>query len=219
MRHFRFWASHVLRFRTGLVVTPLLESLVDLAGRRASFEGIKIVAPPTPGKGPEPPFLRHTVAALRLIQSMDPRRFRRVQREIAVISAAPGLSFASYGRPGRRCRVDFACVDTDLWQQEPEWYHWFYATVLVHEATHGAIYSRHVQYTPKLRARIERLCCAEARRFATRADREDRQWSDALVPEFDERKWYESWHLTRWQRTKRLFARLREVLRDEKTKR
>ena len=194
MRRFRYWLGYLLRFRTRLIVQPLLEPLLDRFGRCASFEGIKIVAPPGKESAAKTPFLRRTVDTLRLIQAVDPRRFRRLQREIVVIADTPSLAVGSYRRPGRRCQIDFARYDAEWREQHPEWSQWVCATTLVHEATHGAICSRHVYYTRKLRGRIERLCCTEARRFATRADREDRQWSDTLVPPFDEERWHESWH-------------------------
>lgn len=218
MRRFRYWLGYLLRFRTRLIIQPLLELLVDRIGRCVSSEGIKIVAPPGQQSVAETPFLRHMVETLRLIRSVDPRRFRRLQREIAVINDAPSLSTGSYGRPDRRCQIDFARYDTEWREQYPEWSQWVYATMLVHEATHGAVYSRHVHYTRKTRVRIERLCCMEARRFATQADREDRQWSDALVPPFDETRWHESWHASPWQKLRKLFARYREVSAMEKSK-
>ena len=218
MRHFRYWAGYVLRFRAQAIVQPLLDSLLYRFSRRASFESIKIVAPPGGEGEAETRFLRHTVETLRLIQAVDPRRFRRLQREVAIIDDRPLLALGAYSRPGRRCSIDFARYEAEKREQDPEWFHWIYATTLVHEATHGAVYSRHVSYTRKTRVRIERLCCMEARRFATRADREDRPWSDTLAPPFDEERWHESWHSTRWQKTRKLFARYQEVSAAEKSK-
>ena len=217
-RRLKYWVGYILRFNVRLIYEPGLKSLVSRLGRQTSFEGIRIVAPPGNRGEEEAPFLRHTVGTLRLVQSMDLRRFRRLQREITVIEDDPSLALGIYCRPGRRCSIDFARYDAQMWEQDPEWGQWVYATTLIHEATHGALYSRHILYTPELRTRIERLCCTEARRFATRADREDRQWSDALVPPFDETRWHKSWRSTRWQRVKGLIARYREVYAAQKAK-
>ncbi len=214
-----YWVSHVLRYRGRLVTEPLVyRHILERLASRVTFEGIKIIGPPV-GKGEsQPPFLENTVAALRLIQSADPRRFRRVQREIALVEDTPLLASASYRRLTKYCAVDYARYDADKLRQHSEWYAWVYATVLVHEATHGAVYSRHIQYTPRLRERIERLCCAEARRFATRADREDRQWSEVLAPAFNAEGYRARWRMTRWQGLKQLTMRYGQVWRAGRKK-
>ena len=66
---------------------------------------------------------------------------------------------------------------------------------------------------PKLRARIERLCETEARRFANKADSNERTWSDTLVEKFDEKKWRNSWSVNPYQRTKKLLLRMLEERR------
>ena len=219
LRKGSYWVSHVLRYRGRLITEPLVQRhIIERLACCATFEGIKIIAPPV-GKGESPsPFLEDMAAALRLIQSADPRRFRRVQREIAAVEDVPGLSSASYRRLMKRCYVDYARFDPEQRRQHPEWYTWLFAASLLHEATHGAIYSRHIQYTPKLRERIERLCRTEERRFATRADTDDRQWSEVLVPPFNVERYRASWRLTRWQRMKQLLPRYRDVWQDLKTK-
>ncbi len=208
LRKGRYWVSYVLRHRGRLVTWPLMHRhVIERIGNCTTFEGIKIIAPPARKEEIGPPFLEGTVAALRLIQSVDPRRFRRVLREIAFVEDMPLLSLASYRRLMKSCAVDYAQYDSEQRKQHPEWYTWLYATCLVHEATHGAIFSRHIQYTSRLRERIERLCWTEERRFATLADREDRQWSETLVPAFDVERYRAGWRMSWWQRAKRLTLR------------
>ena len=92
LRKVRYWVSYVLRYRSALVVYPLLYWVIGRIGSRTWFEGIEVLAPPVSKGEDEPPFLRDTIAALRLIQAVDPSRFRRVQREIATIEDDPRLS-------------------------------------------------------------------------------------------------------------------------------
>ena len=64
--------------------------------------------------------------------------------------------------------------------------------------------------TKARRTRIERLCCTEERRFATRANREDRRWSDVLVPPFDKGAWRVFWDASLFQRAKMAVAAARK---------
>jgi hypothetical protein len=175
-----------------------------------SVDGIKIVDVSQSRKA-DHRFQADTVAALHLIRSVDPRRFRRIQREIEFIVNCEAVSFASYNRPLRRCEVDYGRLDAT---DDPEWYLWGYSAVVVHEATHGVLYSRHIAYTPELRSRIERLCHTEEKRFARRFDTAGTRWSDALVGDFDEQEWHPSWYSTFSQRWSRLITRIREARRD-----
>ena len=70
--------------------------------------------------------------------------------------------------------------------KDHDWYLRCYAATLVHEATHGAIYSRYIGHTRRNRLRIERLCHTETLRFLRRLDKPDRVWSEQIAGVFDE---------------------------------
>lgn len=208
MRRFRYWIYYFSAYRTQLIMAAFLRRGMNQSVLE-SVDGIKIVDTSL-RRNIDQRFHVDTVAALQLIKSVDSRRYRRLQREIDFIVNGEGFHFVSYNRPVKMCDVDYNQFD---FSKHPEWYLWWYATALVHEATHGTIHANHIHYTPKLRARIERLCVTEAGRFATRADTADRVWSHTLVGEFDEKKWHKSWYATRWQRIKQLLSRILEERR------
>ena len=211
MRRLRYILYYLDRIGPNLVMEPFLRWLLNSV-ECEFFEGIKIVDF-SARRNVIRRFQVDTLAALRLIKSVDPRRFKRLQREVKMIVNSEYSFFAIYNRVGKRCEIDYNRFD---FTKHPEWYLWWYATVLVHEATHGAIHSKYIHYLPRLRARIERLCETEARRFATWADTSERHWSDALVQKFDERRWHNSWYSTPLQRAKTLLSRILEERRKLK---
>jgi hypothetical protein len=82
------------------------------------------------------------------------------------------------------------------------WSVWHNARTLVHEATHGVVNSWRIPYTPELRARIEKLCVAEERRFLGRVGRLRPELSELaaiMEREFDAPAWEKYWTAPRWQ--------------------
>ena len=213
MRHVCFFAGYLRRFWLQLIISVPLERFIWAKDAVATVCGIKVINHSNRLKVDER-FRTDTVAALHLIQSVDSRRFKRIQREIKHIVNWHLLSRGTYTWPIRTCYVDYNRFrDHD----NEEWRLWCYASLLVHEATHGAIYSRHINYTPTLRSRIERLCHTESSRFVTKSNTRERQWSEALVPPFDENDWHDSWHLSFSQKLIRTMAHLREARRSRKS--
>jgi hypothetical protein len=113
------------------------------------------------------PFFRQTFAgALEVTRLKDPRRFRRVCRYIKGIVALPiGHAHAGYLENLKVCGVRFQPPPSK--EKLPNWWAW-YASILVHEATHGLIYARGIPYDEQYRERIERLCFKEENRFLKR---------------------------------------------------
>jgi len=161
-------------------------------------------------------FRKNTIAALGLIKALDPRRFHRIQHEIKYIQNGEALRWASYDRSLLICHIDYGRIDD---AGNEEFYLRQYASTLVHEATHGALYSRYIDYTFKLRTRIERLCHLEQKRFASKFDVLDRKWSKELVGEFDQQKYNSNWNATYSQRFKGTIARWRQSWRSRRSKR
>ncbi len=155
----------------------------------------------------DPAFLARTKEALDLIRNADSRRFRRVQKEIGYILNGELTSSAQYSRLFKICRVDFGLFK---FAEYPDYSIRAYACTLVHEATHGAIYSRGIPYTETNRSRIERLCEEERCRFAKRLNDGKTDWAKQLVREFDETGWHSHWYNSRWTQGRLLLKRVRE---------
>jgi len=214
MRRLRYRLWYWSRYWLGLLAAPVLRGGYWLMKKdSSSFEGIWIVDSSIRGRD-RAGFNTDTVAALDLIQRVDPRRFARIQREIEFIVHSESLgSRGTYKRAERTCYIDYSRFE---FSDNTEWNLWLYASTLVHEATHGAIDSRFVGYTPRLRARIERLCHTEQQRFVRLADTPERSWSDSLLGPFDETRWHASWYRTRRQKWSQGYQMIRAALRDSK---
>ena len=152
--------------------------------------------------------------ALLLMGNVYPRGYQRIRRELDYILDTSMLSIGEYNRALRTCRIDFGRVERYASQQTDEWKAAYLACVILHEATHGSIYSWGIPYTEATRARIERLCVREEERFVARLD--SKKYTARLVPEFDETLWATSWKRTRKQEVKELFALLWQEIREER---
>jgi len=149
-------------------------------------------------------FLVRTQEALDLIEAKDARRFRRVQKEIRYIVNQELTSGGRYRRATKCCLVDFGRYQFD---KNPDWYICLYAGMIVHEATHGALYSRGIQYVPENREQIERICHAEEHHFMRRATP---HWLAYLSDEYDASKWHFLWHASKWAQMKAVLRRITE---------
>ena len=192
-----------------LLDLPFAAFLVPATRRSAlgTHRGIAIAgASFSRGSGPE--FLKRTIEALELVNRFDARRFRRVQQEIRFIIHAELPSGADYRRVGRFCCVDYTRYD---FGKDHDWYLRCYAAALVHEATHGAIYSRHVGYTRRSRLRIEKLCHTEELRFLRRLDTPDQLWSEQIAGSFNEQYYLQYYRAGLFSRVRTIRQRIREV--------
>lgn len=201
---FPWWIGFFLR-RSGLRLSIQGDSHGILLGNAtfASFQHEK--------------FLEVTRDALALIERHDPRRFHRVQKHIRYIINQELTSLASYEPRLHRCSIDFGKYELDT--DDPAIYEWRlvnYAASIVHEATHGYLFSLYIPYTPRTRARIERMCMMEERRFAARIPSDRYDFGHDLISPFDEANWHSSWHESWWQGAKKLLVRIRKALREEK---
>jgi len=165
-----------------------------------SVDGIQVFDLLSPDSRKQP-FVEWTKEALSIIRDADPRRFRRIQKEIGcVCDTLIQHGEAHYVRYARLCRVDFSRF------YAPENRHFAvrrYARALVHEATHGHLYSMHFPYTRATRLRIEMICDAEANRFAARLSP---PWNTQLVLTFDQSRWIPHWTASSSDRCKWFFG-------------
>ena len=129
---------------------------------RLQFMGIDLIAPDSK----IPDLTTHPVVeALRLIQSHDPRRFKRVQRFIRRILLLQGWNIKGRGMyfpSGRICTLKTLAGERSHYS--PAIVHG-YAFVLIHEATHGLLNNLVFPYNQAIKPRIEKICYAESARF------------------------------------------------------
>jgi hypothetical protein len=198
----------------GIIYYPL-HCLINALARRAYrkyartyVDGIGIVDTNW-DDGDDHDFVQVTEDALRLIQRYDPRRFGTVRREIDFIVNRELISGGQYDRSTRSCVVDFGRRVLKAGSEHYTWYLARYACLIVHEATHGRIASFGVKYQGAARARIERLCRKEERRFASHLPCDQYDFS-RIVPDFDETQWHSTWYGSRWKRVRKLIERIRQ---------
>lgn len=110
-------------------------------------------------------FLQLIDQALTLIANSDPLRWRRVQREIRVITSACSVYPSSYGRAGRICMVDLRYF---YLPNEPHLIVPLLASELIYQATFGYLCTRAILRTRKNAHRFDRLRSQEAGRFLRR---------------------------------------------------
>jgi hypothetical protein len=183
------------------MLAPLARRILHRAQRLhhrheiAKFDGISIVE-----TGDHTPFYRRTIEwALYLIQQKDPRRYARVKRYIGTIVNRKGaFAGATYNHQTKTCEVEF----TPPTSENSMWFHaaW-YASTLVHEATHGWLTAHGIKYSPETRARIEALCVLESGRFINRLDLPPKAL-ELMKPKltFDAVRWEKSWSMSPQER-------------------
>ncbi|MCB8932531.1 MAG: hypothetical protein M9921_07065 [Fimbriimonadaceae bacterium] len=150
-------------------------------GVAVEYRGIKLCQLIAGGGCPDE-FVFWTKLALDLVESADPRRMARIQRELDYIVDTELSSLASY-TAGRICNVDFTKFEV---ARQPEWLLPMYASSIIHEATHGTLYARGLPYTKRNRLRIERICRAEENRFLSQVST---RWGENLRRPFDPGDW------------------------------
>ena len=99
--------------------------------------------------------------AIRLVKVTDPKRARRIRRDIQrIVIMDLGEAGGSY-----ISEIDACALDPHQVQERP-----IEATalIIVHEATHARIHKAGIKYTPRMRDRIEKLCVNEEIAFARR---------------------------------------------------
>jgi hypothetical protein len=101
--------------------------------------------------------------ALMLIHSLDPKRLKRIRRDVERI-----LVF--HARNSQFWVGQWTCMLEERLVRESSAA--LVASVLVHEATHARLYRAGIPYWPDLRSRIEALCTREEIAFASRLPRD-----------------------------------------------
>lgn len=107
--------------------------------------------------------LERTEAALGLIASVDPRRFRRLARDFRVLRVRRGFTRGAYYHDERACVLDNTFVANPAFTTAE------IAACIVHEAMHARIACMGVRRRPADLAREERICRRAEIAFAERA--------------------------------------------------
>jgi hypothetical protein len=150
-----------------------------------------VIAQLGPKENADPLFVSRTIAALDFIAETDPRRFRRVQRYIKAIIYGNKRSLATYHRHLPGCFVGFSNFN---FEEDAPYKVPLYACVLVHEATHGIFYARHIPYTKRSREIIEFNCTMEEWRFAQRFPPSEIDWKSIIWEKVVNRAWDKPWN-------------------------
>ena len=144
-------------------------------------------------------FTRTVQSSLELIKEHDPRRYARVKQHIAwVVNQVNSALGAQYQPKIRTLFLQFEEVP----ELSPDVLIAFYASILIHEATHGVIEARGIQMSETNRLQIERLCTREQNRFAGRLSARDAERYPSALLHFnaDESYWSAEWKKSGGQR-------------------
>lgn len=144
---------------------------------------------------------------LALVRRTDHRRYLRIRKHLKYIANADLLSGANYRHSSNSCRIDFGRL---YFEEYREWTIWYFASALVHEATHGLIWSRGIEYSRSHRSQIERICRTEQNRFLRHAPCEIQK---QLIRPYTPDDWAESWNRTRLEYFTGYFQRWRQSIR------
>jgi len=118
-------------------------------------------------------FLLFTQNALCLLQRTDPRRYRTIVREVRYIVNSRIKGGGSYQRKNRRVSVNYKLYMAERSQPDYDIHLAAYACMLVHEATHGRLFTFGIPYNEQTWERCEGLCRREEKRFTSRLHLED----------------------------------------------
>lgn len=110
---------------------------------------------------------------LRTIAENDPLRFKRIQREIRTIVNMPVLTGAEYSRLFRVCSIDLRIFP---FEESPQTAYALLACALIHESTHGSLFTRRIVQNKRNYSRIEVICNKEMARFALKANIAEKPW-------------------------------------------
>lgn len=104
-------------------------------------------------------FFRCAAEAIDLLERVDARRAARAKRYLPIIAHVRQGS--DFYKPSAHAFYVHDVPDDSA----------YFASAIVHEATHGYLFARKIPYAPELRERIERLCSKEQFAFIVRAIR------------------------------------------------
>ena len=142
---------------------------------RRKVHGIKIRAAAPVDEEANRRALDMVEAALHLIAQYDPRRMRRIVRDVEwILITRTTYASAYYERDWKMCVINRSYL-TDAGASAAGT-----AATIVHEATHARLLACGIPYDEPLRPRVEALCYAEGANFARRLPEGDRLAQEIL---------------------------------------
>jgi hypothetical protein len=159
LRHLLYW---LLLLQQSVPIMPVwILFVVTRRLRPSRFSAGIRVFDVSPDKASSERFFAAVVGALQLLQRADVRRFHRVQKEIKTVLRVSLRSRARYQRLGRACLIDTRHYSRD----GSESFVVHVACTLVHEATHGRLFTMQLPYAGEAALRHEEICQTEVQRF------------------------------------------------------
>ena len=142
---------------------------------------------------------------LKLIQQFDEKRYLRVINELSWIVNTKSLKVdcGEYKHSIKLCSIhcNFS-VEQTLDDKI------FFASVIIHEATHGYLASKGFEYTKERRVQIERICVTEQNRFLANVAYKHPDISKKYIRKFTPEPWQETWKSSKWSRFKTEITRI-----------
>ena len=181
-----------------------IEKLLLYSVLEVEHEGIKISDFRSETEG----FKDVIISSIDLIKSLDPKRYKTVKDEIdwLVNSNEPGKYGGFYRRRIKGCFINF-----DNYSKDQKLVSAFFAGLIVHEATHGLLFTKDFGYDTERRLQIERICNSEENRFYKKVELEFPEYAGILICEFHAGDWDYSWNTSKW---KQAYHALIRVLKD-----
>jgi hypothetical protein len=155
------------------IPSALFDAVAPFIWPNRIVSGIRIL---DPDANTRVTFSKHVEEALFVISQADKLRYRRLSREIRLVVHLPVPTGAQYSRPLRACSIDLRTFPVTT---SPRLATVLLACVLVHEATHGYLYSRRIVQTRRNSSRIEKICCRQMLLFARRLGVDEIPWKIA----------------------------------------
>ncbi len=132
---------------------------------------------------------------LNIIKEFDDKRYLRVINELNWIVNTSRLKVdcGEYRHSIRLCSVN---CNLSIEQNLDDFV--YFASLIIHETTHGYLASKGFEYTKERRVQIERICVAEENRFLAKVAVKHPEISNKFISEFNPEPWRESWNSSKW---------------------
>lgn len=171
--------------------------------QQGEIESIKIACFKSDGKE----FYNFIKNVLSFIKSVDPKRYNRTIRELQWISNTNTQeTTGKYNNLVKLCSLNY-----EISNEVTDSCIVLFSSVIVHEATHGLLYSKGFKYTEDNREQVERICFAEENRFLKKAEVKYPEIAKSHQREFNPDNWVSMWESTKWQR---LIAMIKRVIKS-----
>ena len=142
---------------------------------------------------------------LELIKQHDEKRYLRVINELNWIANTRRIKVdcGEYKHSIKLCSIH---CNLSIEQHIDDLI--YFASVIIHEATHGYLSSKGFESTKERRVQIERICVAEGNRFLAKVAEKHPETSEKYIREFDPKDWQESWNSSKWIRFRTEITRI-----------